>query len=114
MPPVKREQPNQRRKSRPSTRRRSGRETPGNHTTSLNLSSAIEDDLGTAIALAYSIELMGFGWGTFGDDYSKSLITVTRLLIDQLNQAKASCNALCERERKAREGNGAPQPAERA
>lgn len=111
MPPVKRERPNQRRKRRPSTNTRLG--PSGHHAASLNLSSAIEDDLGTAIALAYSIELMGFGLGTFGEDYSKSLLAVTRLLIDQLNKARASCNALCERERKARESNAAPQPVER-
>lgn len=114
MPPVKREGPNQRRKNRSPAKTRSDREAPGNHSTSTNLSSSIDDDLGTALALAFSIELMGFGWGTFGDDYSKSLITVTRLLIDHLNRARSTCDAMREQAREAREGGAPSQAAERS
>lgn len=71
---------------------------------SLRHSSSIDDEIGSALALAFTIELMGFGLGSLGDDYSNALITVTKSLIEHLNNAKASCSAMREEMRKARAG----------
>ena len=103
MPPSRREQTNQPPKSR------SSKEVPPDAkdvppTPSLKHSSSIDDEIGSAIALAFAIELMGFGLGSLGDDYSKALITVTQQLIEHLNNAKASCSAMREEVRKARAG----------
>ena len=67
-------------------------------------SMSIDDEIGSALALAFAIELMGFGFDSLGDDYSKALITVTQSLIEHLSNAKASCGAMREEVRKARAG----------
>ena len=103
MPPSGREQTNQ------PPKRQSSKERPGDAkdvppAASLKHSSSIDDEIGSAIALAFAIELMGFGLDSLGDDYSKALITVTQQLIEHLNNAKASCSAMRENVRKARAG----------
>lgn len=103
MPPSGREQTNQppkrqSSKERPSDAKDVPPAAPQKH------SSSIDDEIGSAIALAFAIELMGFGLDSLGDDYSKALITVTQQLIEHLNNAKASCSAIREEVRKARAG----------
>jgi len=103
MPPSRREQTNQPPKRQSSKERHSdAKDVP--HDASLKHSSSIDDEIGSAIALAFAIELMGFGLDSLGDDYSKALITVTQQLIEHLNNAKASCSAMREEVRKARAG----------
>lgn len=94
MAPVRREGPNQH-----ETRVSQAKSPAGSSKTALppaavRLAASIEDDLGGAIALAFSIELMGFGLSTLGDDYSRALITVTQSLIERLGRAKSACDAL--------------------
>ena len=103
MPPSGREQANQ------PPKRQSSKERPSDAkdvppAAPLKHSSSIDDEIGSAIALAFAIELMGFGLDSLGDDYSKALITVTQQLIEHLNNAKASCSAMREEVRKARAG----------
>jgi hypothetical protein len=103
MPPSGREETNQPPKRQSSKERSSDAKdvppaAPQKH------SSSIDDEIGSAIALAFAIELMGFGLDSLGDDYSKALITVTQQLIEHLNNAKASCSAMREEVRKARAG----------
>jgi len=103
MPPSRRERANQPPKHQSSKERpRDAKDVPP--AASLKHSSSIDDEIGSAIALAFAIELMGFGLDSLGDDYSKALITVTQQLIEHLNNAKASCSAMREEVRKARAG----------
>jgi hypothetical protein len=107
MATVGRDSTNQRRKRpRPLTPAKAGAKLRITKAAS-RLPSSIDDNLGTALALALSIELMGFGWGSFGEDYSKGLLTVTQSLIEHLNAAKSAYRALCEEERGARNSSTA-------
>ena len=113
MPPSRRERANQPPK-RQSFKKRPNDSKDRPPPPSLKHSSSIDDEIGSAIALAFAIELMGFGLGSLGDDYSKALITVTQQLIEHLNNAKASCGAMREEVRKARAGTAsAPSPRTR-
>lgn len=98
MSPIRRKQANQpsRRNPFPKQPRNSKQET---RAASLKaLPASIDDDLGSALSLALAIELMGFGLGSLGDDYSKALIAVTHLLIGHLNAAKAACRSMWSEE----------------
>jgi hypothetical protein len=111
MPPSGREQTNQPPKRQSSEERPcDAKDVPP--AAPLKYSSSIDDEIGSAIALAFAIELMGFGLDSLGDDYSKALITVTQQLIEHLNNAKASCSAMREEVRKARAGT-TPAPGSR-
>ena len=103
MPPSNHERTNQppKRQSSKERRRNAKNRLPA---PSPMHSSSIDDEIGSALALAFAIELMGFGLGNLGDDYSNALITVTQSLIEHLNTAKASCSAMREEVRKARAG----------
>ena len=114
MPPVKREQANQHRKRSSPAKARRARAKLDFHTAPARLSSSIDDELGTALALAFSIELMGFGWESFGDDYSKALLTITRLLIEHLGRAKSAYSAMREQERKDSQSGTPPKASDRS
>jgi len=104
MVPSKGEEANQRKKH--NAAKRSARISPRSPFTTLKHSSSLDDEIGSALSLAFAIELMGFGWESFGDDYSKALLNVSRLLIEHLNAAKEACRALREEHRKT-DGAGA-------
>ena len=76
-------------------------------------SSSIDDEIGAALALPFA-ELMGFGLGSFGDDYSKALLTVTHSLIEHLSNAKASCRAMRDEIRQTWAGTAMATSATRA
>lgn len=92
MSPTRRGRANQSSKRRPS-RKSSQNARPEAHATSGRLAK-IDDDIGSALSLAFAIELMGFGQEKLGDDYSKALIAVTQSLIGHLNAAKAACRSV--------------------
>ena len=103
MSPTRPERPNQplKRKSFLKVPRNAKRRPLG---ASEEFSASIDDDIGSALSLAFAIELMGFGLESLGDDYSNALINVTRSLIEHLNAAKAACRSLRDDSRKARRG----------
>ena len=113
MPPVRRERANQRRRSPSQPKARRTRPKQSAQHALIQRGSSVDDDLGTALALAFSIELMGFGWESFGDDYSKGILTVTRLLIEHLSRAKATYSALREQERKGQTAEPSATTSER-
>ena len=92
MSPTRRGRANQSLKRKPS-RKSSHNARPEAHATSKGLAK-IDDDIGSALSLAFAIELMGFGQEKLGDDYSKALIAVTQSLIGHLNAAKAACRSV--------------------
>jgi hypothetical protein len=100
MSSTKRKRPNQ------SSKRKSCQKAPSNikrrlHGGSEVFPASIDDDIGSALSLAFAIELMGLGLESLCDDYSNAIIDVTRALIEHLNAAKAASRSLREESREA-------------